>query len=314
MPCHRRLYLIFLFSVALLAWFPSPAQVGVQRNREIALLSDTQEPLWTEHLSHRKNRNTEATRLIFDDIVQRHFQSLFIAGDVVSLGYKEKKWKRMDQYLRNCRDAGIPVYALLGNHDVMLRPNKGTLAFNRRFPESVRTGYVQVVDSVAIVSLNSNFKHLSDDEIQLQQNFYAQTLLELDTAPGIIAIVVSCHHSPYSNSKTVGSSKSVQEKFVPLFLQSKKCRLFVSGHAHVFQHFRYGGKDFLVIGGGGGIRQPLKITKDGPRDLAPDYKPMFHYVILKRTGHDLDLTSRFLLPDFSGFRDGWGIRVNYGDW
>lgn len=216
----------------------------------------------------------------------------------------------MDQYLSNCRNAGIPVYALLGNHEVMLRPNKGALAFNRRFPESVRTGSVQVADSIAFVMLNSNFKHLSEADIRSQQNFYTKTLQELEADSGIIAVVVLCHHSPYSNSKTVGSSKSVQEKFVPLFLQTQKCRLFVSGHAHVFQHFRRQGKDFLVIGGGGGIRQPLKRTEEGPRDLAPGYKPMFHYLILNRTGHALALTSRFLAPDFSGFQVGWSVELS----
>lgn len=305
----KAIYCIFLWSVVLLASFPSHAQTGLKDNPGIAWVSDTQEPLWFEQLIRRKNGNIEATRLIFKDMVQQHFKSLFIAGDVVSLGYKGKKWKRMDQYLDSCRNGGMSVHALLGNHDVMFRPRKGMAAFNKRFPEAVHTGYVKVVDSVAFVLLNSNFKHLSEDEIQQQQKFYTQILREMDADSGVIAVIVSCHHSPYSNSKKVGSNGKVQEKFVPLFIQSKKCRVFISGHAHVFQHFRNHGKDFLVIGGGGGIRHPLKTAKGAPRDLAPDYKPLFHYLILKRIGRDLFLTSRFLLADFSGFQEGFAIQI-----
>jgi hypothetical protein len=52
--------------------------------------------------------------------------------------------------------------------------------------------------------------------------------------------------------------------------------LFLSGHCHGFEHYKIGGKDFMVIGGGGGLHQPLKQGEGCLPDLASDYKPLFH--------------------------------------
>jgi hypothetical protein len=293
----------------------STYQIQAQPNHlpEIALISDTQEPLPVERLFHKTHRNPEATRLLMGDIARIRYGNLFMLGDVVSLGYQERKWKRMDRYLQNCRSAGTVIHALLGNHELMGRPKKGLRAFNRRFPDHIYTGYVEIVDSMAFVLLNSNFKHLSAAEIDRQQAFYAHTLESLNANPAVVSIVVACHHSPYSNSKTVGSSIPVQERFIPLFMQTLKCRLFVSGHAHVFEHFRKGGKDFLVIGGGGGIRQPLETRHPEHEDVSGSYKPMFHYMYLTRKGRDICLRSRFLADDFSGCEDGYGFTVKGKD-
>ena len=63
----------------------------------------------------------------------------------------------MDNYLQQCRSSGIPVHALLGNHDVMGSVKKGESNFRKRFPDAVTTGYYQIVDSMAFVMLNSTF-------------------------------------------------------------------------------------------------------------------------------------------------------------
>lgn len=282
------------------------AQLAGQ-NKVIAFTSDTQEPMWVEKRIYRSNHNRQATRLIFNELAARHYASLFILGDVVALGYQEKKWKKMDAYLDACRSQGTPVYALLGNHEVMGKPRKGEKAFQKRFPDHVRTGYYEIVDSIAVILLNSNFIQLSEKDIQRQQTFYESTIKQLNDDPAVLSIIVCCHHSPFSNSKAVGSSLAVQEHFVPLFIKTPKCRVFISGHAHAFEHFKKQGKDFLVIGGGGGIHQPLKTEPEDHPDLAHDYKPMFHYLTLLRAGSELSFTSHFLKADFSGFENGYQL-------
>ncbi len=277
----------------------------------VAFLSDTQAPMWVEKLVLKSNNNVAATGLVFRDILDQRPASLFILGDVVKAGYKTKTWQNIDRYLDSCRKAGIKVSALLGNHDVMTRQRKGEAQFQRRFPDHNRTGFYVVVDSVAVLFLNSNFSKMSSGDIQAQQSWYIKTLKAMESDNGVLATIVSCHHAPYTNSKIVGSSKNVQKYFVPGYLASLKARLFITGHSHNFEWFKKDGKDFLVIGGGGGLRQPLTTKEDRLEDAAAEYKPQFHYVRMQRFPDQLRFTSRYLKPDFSGFADGVSFTVAY---
>ena len=279
-------------------------------NKEIIFASDTQAPMWVETLFLKADRNRAATQAIFSNIQQHKPQALFLLGDVVNLGYSDRQWKPMDVYLHSLRNEGVQVDAVLGNHEVMGQPKKGQRKFQERFPNHVRTGYVSIVDSVAIVLLNSNFNTLTPEEDKEQLDWYRKTLNELDADPSVQYIIAGCHHSPYTNSKIVGASTAVQEKFVPPFLASKKARLFLSGHCHGFEHFKQGGKDFIVIGGGGGLHQPLRKGVGCYDDLCADYKPLFHYLSVRRGDDGLQVNSIQLdHNDFTTFEQGFQIKI-----
>jgi len=275
----------------------------------IAFAADTQAPMWVETIWMKSHKNRTATKMMFSDVLHSNPSSFFILGDVVNLGYSNVQWKPMDKYLHNLRQNNVKVNAILGNHEVMGRAKKGQQKFQARFPEHVRTGYVEVVDSVAIILLNSNFNTLTESENKKQVSWYKTTLEKLDGDPSVQYIISSCHHSPFTNSKVVGPSTAVQEKFVQPFLQSKKAKLFLSGHCHAFEHYKVQGKDFLVIGGGGGLHQPLK-TGGAQIDLASSYKPMFHYLTIRRKDEGLQVTSLKLKDDFSGFEEGLSFRID----
>ena len=275
----------------------------------IVFASDTQAPMWVETILLKQHDNRKATKKVFNDIEKLRPGSVFLFGDVVNLGYSNRQWKPMDAYLRNLREKGITVDAVLGNHEVMGQPKVGEQKFQVRFPNHVRTGYVQIKDSVAIVLLNSNFKTLSKAEDAEQVAWYKKTLEQLDNDSAVQFIITTCHHSPFTNSKIVGSSKAVQDRFVTSFLGSKKSQLFLSGHCHGFEHYKIGGKDFMVIGGGGGLHQPLKQTGDILPDLAMDYKPLFHYLTVQRNKDGLQVRSLGLKPDFAGFEEGLYLAI-----
>jgi hypothetical protein len=279
-----------------------------QSRPAIAFASDTQQPMWVEKLFLKSNHNEMATSMIFQDVDQQRPAAFFILGDVVSLGYKNKTWTAVDSYIKQCAKDSIPVYATLGNHEVIFNAKRGTDNFRRRFPMYKPAGYSEVVDSVAVVLLNSNFSKMSAADIAAQDNWYTAALQQLDADPAVKCIIVGCHHSPYTKSKVVKPSPGVQQHFVPAFIRSKKCLLFLSGHSHNFERFSSQGKCFLVIGGGGGLHQPLH-AKAVSRDLAADYKPMFHYLLIRRLGDSLQIVSRRLAPDFSGFSDGLSFSV-----
>lgn len=276
---------------------------------DILFLSDTQAPMLVERLVLRTHQNTKATQTIFAEILRRKPPVLYWLGDIVSLGYRTKKWRSIDDFLAKCSEVGTAVYAIMGNHDVMGRPRKGARNFQQRFPDHSPTGYLQKTGDMAVVMLNSNFSTLSSANIVRQQTWYEQTLRDLDADPAIRVVIVTCHHAPYSNSKLVGSSKLVQQRFVPCYLKSQKACLFITGHSHAFERYAFGGKTFLVIGGGGGLRQPLNTSSSRLPDLAGNYKPLFHYLAVRREGDGLALTSYCLKKDFSGFAIGYQFEI-----
>lgn len=299
---------LWLLALPVFPWthvYAQPGRTGDSARTEIVFVSDTQQPLWFEKLYLHANHNIRATGMIFSDILRETPNDVYMLGDITALGYSDSKWAKVDRFLDSCRKKGIHAYGLLGNHDVMGMSEKGELNFQQRFPAHVRTGYLSVVDSIAIILLNSNFQTLTAVAISRQQAWYDSTLKSLDSNVGIKAIIVACHHAPFSNSKVVGSSKPVQEHFVPSYIASGKAVLFITGHSHAFEYFNLRGKDFLVIGGGGGLHQPLDSTDRSLPDLAPGYKPMFHYIKLEIYANRLRVISKSLKDDFSGFNDGW---------
>lgn len=276
---------------------------------EIAFVGDTQAPLWVETLRLKTNHNEHATAMIFKEILAIHPRCFFILGDVVSWSAIEKNWLLMDKYLTDLRAADIPVYACLGNHEYLGNGTTGQTNFQKRFLNHSLTGYVEVVDSIAVVLMNSNMKFMSPKDTAKQNKFYAETLKKLDADPAIQYIIVGCHHPTYTNSSIVNPSKNVMKNFVPLFLKTKKCKLFITGHSHNFEYFKRDGKDFVIVGGGGGLHQPLVKPYKRIPDSAKGYDPLFHYLTIKRFHDHLQLTSHQLKEDFSGFENGFTFGI-----
>jgi len=273
-------------------------------NCTLAFVADTQAPMFVETLWLRSHNNRKATRLLFEDVLQRRPAAFFMLGDLVNLGYSNRQWKPIDRYVESLRTNGIPVHAILGNHEVMGRPRVGMNKFQQRFPDHQPTGYCICIGEVAVVLVNSNFSTLSVNEEVAQTVWYQKTLEQLDEDGKVHFVITGCHHSPYTNSRIVKPSKEVEEKFVPAFLRSRKSCLFLSGHCHAYEHYKVEGKDFLVIGGGGGLKQPLRQGIGTLADVALDYKPLFHYVTVETQGDALQVTSYHIKKDFSGFEEG----------
>ena len=300
---NDRIALRFILCSLLIPFF-TMAQDSSSSQNKLVFVSDTQQPMWVEKIVLKPDHNIEATSHIYKNIYNEKAQNIYMLGDIVALGYENKKWKAADKFIGDCRKEGASVNAVLGNHEVLGRDKKGEMNFSKRFPASVKTGYVSVSDSIAVVLLNSNFNTLTKAEKDKQQDWYEKTMKNLDATDSIATIIVACHHSPYSNSRIVGSSEPVQLYFVPAYLQSKKAQLFISGHAHAFEHFKKYGKDFVVIGGGGGLHQPLNESISKIPDEAAEYKPHYHYLTVTRNGRQLDIVSHYLNPDFSAFAKG----------
>jgi hypothetical protein len=164
----------------------------------------------------------------------------------------------------------------------------------------------------AVILLNSNFGNLSDVDIEKQNNWYKKKLRELDSNSTVSAIIVAVHHSPFTNSKIVSPSEGVQKYFVPPFITSKKCRIFLGGHGHAFEHFKFKGKDFLVIGGGGGLQQPLYTGDDEKfKDLYSQTKPlrMFHFLKYNLENDTMKFVVEMLDSTFTNFHKEYELDI-----
>lgn len=277
----------------------------------IAFVSDTQEPMMLEKLWLKGDNNEMATKAMFVALKkEQNLTALFHLGDITALGFWPGEWDDISNEFASLRKAGISVYPELGNHEYFIFPSLGRNQFFKHFPYIKSSWYAEQIGETAVILLNSNFSDLSHEEISAQQKWYEQKLHELDDNPLVHFVIVATHHSPFTNSTVVNPSSDVQRYFVPAFMKSRKAKLFLSGHAHTFEHFRKDNKDFIVCGGGGGLIHP--ILQDGEaryKDLYASQNRTFHYVTIGTQGDSMVVWVKMLNPDFMSFRDVYRIGI-----
>ena len=278
----------------------------------VSFVSDTQSPIFLEELRLRPNNNDSAREMIYRALLADRPNAVFHLGDMIAIGLYAPTWKSTDRFLARAAAAGIPVFPTLGNHELMLSSSYGLDQFYDRFPWYRKTGYTVRVGSLAVVLLNSNFGQLRKEERSCQRSFLDSTLAACESDSTVRGVILCCHHPPYTNSTIVSPSEEVRDDFVPAYLRYPKCGLFLSGHCHALEHFHEGGKDFLVIGGGGGLQQPLLTGAERKwEDLYPEKSAtrMFHYVRCRITGRGLEVDVRMIRKDFSGFEDAYALSI-----
>lgn len=297
-------FLIF-FSVCLASNNSAQSNDRSVDSTVICFLSDTQEPMLFERLFLGYNNNSIARRLILKEILNIRPDAVIHLGDLVASSSDEDDWKEMDLFKNKLDKRQIDFYAIPGNHEYMFSAERGIRNFRYRFPESLLTGYVKKFNNLALVLLNSNFSKMSENEINYQLNWYRRTIKEIDEDPDIDFIIVCSHHSPFTNSKIINPSSELQKYYIPSFARSKKSILFLSGHAHALEHFNENGKDFLVIGGGGGIQQPLKVGSNArfkDKYDSTNKKRMFHFIKLILTEETVILELFIVSDKFDGLK------------
>jgi len=320
----RRLIALSIISTAMLFTCDCGGTLYCKGNNSIdsvqhsiIFISDTQAPMWFEKIFVRTHRNEEATKILLNAIINDStVSSVFFLGDVTAMSSIDHNWTTIDSFLTYLKVRQISAYAAIGNHDYLLSPNIGETNLRKRFPDFRRTGYTVRNGFLAVVLLNSNFDELTHSEEVQQQNWYLNELQVLEQDSTIKLVAVGCHHSPFSNSTIVGHSQQVRDTFVPPFMKSHKCRLFLSGHAHTFQHFKdtVANKHFLVIGGGGGLLH--KLTFGEPNELQDQCKReseyrMFHFVRGVFTTDGLLLNVMMLTEDLAELQSVYEVFIPF---
>lgn len=222
----------------------------------------------------------------------------FIAmtGDLVFHGASAGAWKDFDELVTPLRNARIPVYATLGNHEYW-GGRIGESLFFARFPHLQRQHHFALEwGPVRTVFLDSNIDYLSATEWRDQIVWFRSTLASLDADSGVRGVLVLLHHPPFTNSTVTGDQIHVQRDIVPPFLAAKKTLAMMTGHVHSYERFARNDKVFVTSGGGGGPRATLAT---GAQRRHPDLfgGPAlrdFNFVVLEPRRDGLDVEVRGL--------------------
>ncbi|MCX6999756.1 MAG: metallophosphoesterase [Candidatus Sumerlaeota bacterium] len=225
----------------------------------IIIIGDTQH---TSHWEFWRERNVEATQRLAAEMARRHPAFILHLGDMTARGSSESHREYFDNDIEPVRKGQIPIFPVLGNHDYYGDDNLALRNIRQRFPVLKKSlWYSFTHHGIGFIMLNSNFSDLKRDDIRRQKEWYDATLKRMEKDDAISAILVCCHHPPYTNSEVISPSKGVERDFAEPFLKCKKTAFFFSGHCHSYERFEKGGKIFIVSGGGGGPRHRLDIDK-----------------------------------------------------
>ncbi len=251
----------------------------------LIFISDTQQPIWIESLWLEENENYAATMALFKSIAEEKPLAVFHGGDLVAFGFSESDWQDFNRAREPLTNLAIPLYPTRGNHELLFFKDRAERLYQKEFGQLLPCRWMTIVaESMGVIMLDSNFSKMSAEQIAQQNIWLEKELALLEKDLSVVAIIFLTHHSPFTNSTIVSASTEVQKYFLPSYLASSKARLMVTGHAHAFEHFRHKEKDFLVIGGGGGLLQPLDT---GPSAKYLEHSPyktsrrFFHYLEVK---------------------------------
>jgi hypothetical protein len=156
-----------------------------------------------------------------------------------------------------------------------------------------------------LLTVDSNFDHLSSSEISKQAERFRKDLGTLEDDATVKGIIVASHHPPYTNSEFGGNAQIIN-MFAEPFLKAKKTRLYLSGHVHSYERFVSGDKVFVVTGGGGGPQRTVSVDADRPYQNDAYRKGSlrpFHYLRMKVSDSGLDVSTMMLGRDMK-FRAG----------
>jgi hypothetical protein len=193
---------------------------------------------------------SSAIRSWVDD---RPFDALVTLGDnVYSVGSPSRFDEAWYEPYGWVEDAGVPVVASLGNHDIETA-NGGPVMDLFDMPNR---WYTRRVGPVDVFVLDSN------DLTEEGQMEWLSTALASSPAPWQVLVF---HHPVYSCGKH-GSTPRVQHELLPV-VASQGVDLVVNGHDHDYQRFPpVNGTTYVVSGGGGATLYPVGDCPDDTPD------------------------------------------------
>jgi acid phosphatase type 7 len=302
----RTVFFVFVVTV-LLAWSGCTKKSSAQVS-PVNLKSDIKIPFsfiaYGDTRFHDPKDTDAANPTVRVALVQAIAQAnpafICFTGDIVYNGYDTDDWKVWDNETSIWREKNIPVYPVLGNHDLHGKEEVALANYFQRFPNLKSSRYYSVqIANTLILALDS-----SEDEVSGPQGTWLAN--ELDhVAPSVDFVFVMLHHPPYTSSSDAkmfggGHSSRGREHELAKMLEERQVhasfRIIVfSGHVHNYERHEHGGVTYFVSGGGGAHAYPIERAPDDPFQSK---EVNYHYLLvtvdhrqLKITMNRLDLSS-----------------------
>jgi hypothetical protein len=256
--------------------------------------------------------NKNAVRALLRKIADENPSFVLILGDLTFPGSSRKSWQDLDDLSKPIRDKNIPIFPLPGNHEYFGNHVEAFDEYFARFPNINRAlWYSKRWRDIGIITLDANFGFLSNEQQNEQRTWYLSEMKKMEQDSAISIVIVCCHEPPFTNSTIVSDDKNVQRFFVPAYLKTPKAKLFFCGHCHSYEHFKIGGKDFIVSGGGGPrqlLEKPPKNSVKQDLFLGGKWRK-HHFCKLTRTASGLTIRMTQLDEDLKTWTVGESIDV-----
>jgi len=270
------------------------AQVRLGSSFRFAFLGDTR----FTNPANTRDSNAAVRQMLVQAIADSLPAFISIGGDIVFHGDDGNDWKTWTAETAIWRERGIPVYPVLGNHDL----SGGNLALEnyfRSFPELKKCRYYSVrAGNALLLVLDSSLAELSGPQGEWLSK-------ELGATPSDVEFVfVLLHHPPYTSSSDQkeyggGHSARSEEQALGQMLEkrqrSARIRFAVfSGHVHNYERHEHNGVTYFVSGGGGA--HPYRIAR-APGDPFPDNNINYHFLLVEVQPGRLNVTMNRLHLD-----------------
>lgn len=256
-----------------------PAPIEPRDDEPFVVVGDTQRTFWAEAIV--REQNEVARRRLMAELEAERPSEVVHLGDMVVYGSLESEWRYFDGLVSPLRCAGVPIHAVLGNHDTWGEPEAALANARRRFPELGSRFYARRHGRLGLVFLDSNLRGRA---ASIQRDWLRLTVDAFGRNRDVQAVIAFTHHPPYTLGKCRAGDPYVRDVLLPELRRSAKFVLMMSGHVHGYERFA-GRPTFIVTGGGGGPRVEYR---DGT-----SVRP-FNYVVVRVRRDSLDLTARCL--------------------
>ncbi len=295
LEAYKRLTGVLLVVIALTeaVWAQQPAgpvEIKAKRHAPIrfTVYGDTR---FTE-TTNTSDANPEVRQTLVRAIAEARPDFIIFDGDIAFRGDNVDDWKEYDKETSIWREQRIPVYPVLGNHDLHGDINIALQNYFSRFPDLKQNRFYAVRAAYSLfLELDSSL----DETTGAQGDWLRQQLGHVPKHVEFVFIVL--HHPPYtsaSDDKTFGGGHSARpsEQRLAAYLeelQNKlKARILVfGGHVHNYERHEHGGVTYFVTGGGGAHAYPILRAPDDP---FKSNEINYHYILVEINKHRLKIT------------------------